>query len=49
MVAMHPKIYLANKEGFTLIEIMAALVIIGQNTFNHQHVGEVGNQVKVSK
>ena len=29
MVAMNPKIYLANKEGFTLIEIMAALVIIG--------------------
>ena len=26
---MHPKIYLSNKEGFTLIEIMAALVIIG--------------------
>ena len=26
---MHPKIYLSNKEGFTLIEIMASLVIIG--------------------
>jgi prepilin-type N-terminal cleavage/methylation domain-containing protein len=26
---MHPKIYLSNQEGFTLIEIMASLVIIG--------------------
>ena len=26
---MHPKICLSNKEGFTLIEIMASLVIIG--------------------
>jgi prepilin-type N-terminal cleavage/methylation domain-containing protein len=26
---MHPKIYLSNKKGFTLIEIMASLVIIG--------------------
>jgi prepilin-type N-terminal cleavage/methylation domain-containing protein len=26
---MHPKTYLSNKEGFTLIEIMASLVIIG--------------------
>jgi prepilin-type N-terminal cleavage/methylation domain-containing protein len=26
---MHPKIYLSNKEGFTLIKIMASLVIIG--------------------
>ena len=26
---MHPKIYLSNKEGFTLIEIMTSLVIIG--------------------
>ena len=26
---MHPKIYFYNKEGFTLIEIMASLVIIG--------------------
>jgi prepilin-type N-terminal cleavage/methylation domain-containing protein len=26
---MHPKIYLFNKEGFTLIKIMASLVIIG--------------------
>jgi prepilin-type N-terminal cleavage/methylation domain-containing protein len=26
---MHPKIYLSNKEGFTLIESMASLVIIG--------------------
>jgi len=29
MVAMNPKIFLANKEGFALIEIMASLVIIG--------------------
>lgn len=26
---MHPKIYLSNTKGFTLIEIMASLVIIG--------------------
>jgi len=26
---MHPKIHLSNKNGFTLIEIMASLVIIG--------------------
>jgi prepilin-type N-terminal cleavage/methylation domain-containing protein len=29
MVAMNPKIFLTNKEGFALIEIMASLVIIG--------------------
>jgi prepilin-type N-terminal cleavage/methylation domain-containing protein len=29
MVIMHPKIYISNKGGFTLIEIMASLVIIG--------------------
>ena len=29
MFVMHSKIHLFNKEGFTLIEIMAALVIIG--------------------
>jgi prepilin-type N-terminal cleavage/methylation domain-containing protein len=28
MVIMHPKIYISNKGGFTLIEIMASLVII---------------------
>jgi len=29
MVAINPTINLSNKEGFTLIEIMASLVIIG--------------------
>ena len=45
---MHPKIYLSNKEGFTLIEIMASLVIIGvlasMGVQKHEQISDSASQ-----
>jgi prepilin-type N-terminal cleavage/methylation domain-containing protein len=49
---MHPKIYLSNKKGFTLIEIMASLVIIGVlasvGVQKHDQISDSATPVKES-
>ena len=46
---MNPKIYLSNKEGFTLIEIMASLVIIGVLALVGRYQNNVCHEANVDK
>jgi prepilin-type N-terminal cleavage/methylation domain-containing protein len=46
---MHPKIYLFKKEGFTLIKIMASLVIIGVLALVGRYQNNVCHEANVDK